>query len=74
MFNKVIIINCEADKVNLFLDLLEEAETEMDLGAFNLEVKDEFASAQAETIQKVLGIFNNEKGDTNERDEREKVE
>lgn len=38
--NKVIVITCEADRVNMFLDLLEEAETEMDLGAFNVKVED----------------------------------
>ena len=38
--NKVIVITCEADKVNPILDILEEASYDEDLGAFNVQVED----------------------------------
>ena len=64
--NKVIVITCEADKTNAILDVLEEASYDDDLGPFDVQVKDELAPAQAETIKKVINIFNGKEGDTNE--------
>ena len=66
--NKVIVITCEADKVNAILDVLEEASYEDDLGPFDVQVKDEPGRLWKEALKR-SGVIFDEKGDTNERDE-----
>ena len=68
--NKVIVITCEADKVNAILDALEEATYDEDgdrLGTFDVQVKDEPGRLWKEALKR-SGVIFDEKGDTNERD------